>query len=85
MFRDVMSIIGFFVARNVSWLRSIPFQARMIGKAVTAAQLVTFLAVLVLPSTVNVLVIVVGTLGVAATIDYTLMLWRMRVRESITP
>jgi cardiolipin synthase (CMP-forming) len=85
MFRDVMSIIGFFVARNVSWLRPIPFQARLIGKVVTALQLVTFLAVLLVPSSVNVLVIVVGTLGLAATIDYTLMLWRQRVREPLTP
>jgi len=81
MFRDVMSVIGFFVARNVSWLRPIPFQARLIGKAVTVAQLVTFLAVLLLPSAVNTLVILVGVLGLAATVDYTLMLWRKRVRE----
>jgi cardiolipin synthase len=85
MFRDVMSIIGFFVARNVSWLRPIPFQARLIGKVVTALQLVTFLAVLLVPSTVNALVIVVGTLGLAATVDYTLMLWRQRVRDPLTP
>ncbi len=85
MFRDVMSVIGFFVARNVSWLRPIPFQARLIGKAVTVAQLVTFLAVLLLPSATNALVIVVGTLGVAATVDYTLMLWRERVRNPLAP
>lgn len=85
MFRDVMSIIGFFVARNVSWLRPIPFQARPIGKLVTAAQLVTFLAVLLAPSTVNALVIAVGVLGLLATIDYTLMLWRERVRDPLAP
>lgn len=85
MFRDVMSIIGFFVARNVSWLRPIPFQARLIGKAVTVAQLVTFLAVLLVPGAVTALVVIVGTLGLAATIDYTLMLWRLRVREPIAP
>ena len=89
MFRDVMSVIGFFVARSVSWLRAIPFKARPIGKAVTVVQLVTFLAVLLAPTLVNGLVWLVATLGLAATIDYTLMLWRQRVRgpvvESVTP
>jgi len=84
MFRDVMSVIGFFVARNVSWLRPIPFKARPIGKAVTVLQLVTFIAVLLAPSTVNVLVIIVGLLGLAATIDYTLMLWRERSRAPVS-
>jgi CDP-diacylglycerol--glycerol-3-phosphate 3-phosphatidyltransferase len=89
MFRDVMSVIGFFVARSVSWLRAIPFKARPIGKAVTVVQLVTFLAVLLAPTLVNGLVWLVATLGLAATTDYTLMLWRQRVRgpvvESVTP
>ena len=81
MFRDVMSVIGFFVARNVSWLRPIPFKARPMGKAVTVLQLATFIAVLLAPSLVNALVIIVGLLGLAATVDYTLMLWRERSRE----
>ncbi len=89
MFRDVMSVIGFFVARNVRWLRAIPFKARPIGKAVTVAQLITFFAVLLAPSQVNALVIIVAVLGLAATVDYTLMLWRERMREplneSVTP
>lgn len=83
MFRDVMSIVGFFVARNVSWLRPIAFKARPLGKAVTVVQLVTFLAVLVAPYSVNPLVIVVALLGLAATVDYTLMLWRERVHDPV--
>ena len=83
MFRDVMSIVGFFVARNVSWLRPIAFKARPLGKAVTVAQLVTFLAVLVAPTSVTLLVFLVALLGLAATIDYTLMLWRERVRDPV--
>lgn len=83
MFRDVMSVIGFFVARNVSWLRAIPFMARPIGKVVTAMQLLVFLAVLLMPAWVNVLVIIVAVLGVIATIDYTLMLWRERTPKSL--
>lgn len=85
MFRDVMSVIGFFVARNVSWLRPIPFKARPIGKVVTVLQLATFVAVLIVPSTVNALVILVGILGFAASVDYTLMLWRERVRDPVAP
>jgi cardiolipin synthase (CMP-forming) len=81
MFRDVMSVIGWFVARNVSWLRAIPFRARFAGKAVTAVQLLTFLAVLLTPQFVDALVIIVGLLGLAATVDYTLMLWRERRQE----
>lgn len=81
MFRDVMSIVGWFVARNVPWLRPITFKARLVGKAVTALQLLTFLAVLLTPAAVEALVILVGVLGAIATIDYTLMLWRERARE----
>ena len=46
----------------------------------TGLQLLTFIAVLLAPATVNGLVIAVGTLGLVATVDYTLMLWRERVR-----
>lgn len=80
-FRDVMSVIGWFVARSVSWLRPITFKARFIGKVVTALQLATFLAVLLAPWAVDTLVVIVAVLGVIATVDYTLMLWRERVRE----
>ena len=80
MFRDVMSVIGWFVARRVSWLRPITFQARLVGKLVTVFQLATFVAVLLMPDWVNRLVVLVAVLGVVATIDYTLMLWRERVR-----
>lgn len=83
-FRDVMSLVGWFVARNVSWLRPITFKARPAGKLVTVLQLVTFLAVLLVPASVNALVLVVGALGIIATVDYTLMLWRERVRTPAT-
>ena len=79
-FRDIMSLIGWFTARNVSWLRPIRFRARPLGKMVTALQLLTFIAVLLAPATVDGLVIAVGALGLVATVDYTLMLWRERVR-----
>ncbi len=81
LFRDVMSVVGYVVARRVSWLRPITFRARPLGKAVTVLQVVLFAAVLLVPPAVNALVIAVALLGVAATADYTLMLWRERDRE----
>lgn len=81
MFRDVMSIIGWFVARNVRWLRPITFKARLLGKAVTVLQLLTFLVVLLWPDLTDGMVWFVFLVGIAATIDYTLMLWRERVRD----
>jgi phosphatidylglycerophosphate synthase len=81
MFRDVMSIIGWFVARNVSWLRPITFKARLLGMAVTVLQLLTFLVVLLWPGLTDGMVWFVFLVGVAATVDYTLMLWRERVRS----
>jgi len=80
MFRDVMSIVGFFVARRVRWLRPIAFKARLMGKLVTGLQFLTFFAVLLAPGIVSPLVWLVGVLGLIATIDYTLMLWRERER-----
>jgi len=60
-------------------LRPITFKARIAGKAVTVAQIATFLAVLLRPEWAASLVLLVGALGLIATVDYTLMLWRERV------
>ena len=66
----------------MSWLRPITFKARPVGKLVTGAQLLTFVAVLLQPTWVNALVLLVAALGVTATVDYTLMLWRERERAA---
>lgn len=73
--RDVMTLIGWFVARNVSWLRTVTFQARWPGKGVTVLQFVTLLAALRQPRLVPGLAVACGILAVVATTDYTLMLW----------
>lgn len=75
MVRDVMTVIGWFVARNVSWLRQITFQARWPGKGVTVLQFVTLLAALQAPRLVAGLALACGILALVATTDYTLMLW----------
>jgi cardiolipin synthase (CMP-forming) len=75
MVRDVMTVIGWFTARNVSWLRNITFQARWPGKGVTVLQFVTLVAALQFPRLVAGLALASCVLALVATTDYTLMLW----------
>jgi CDP-diacylglycerol--glycerol-3-phosphate 3-phosphatidyltransferase/cardiolipin synthase len=78
--RDVMTAIGFAVARAVPWLRPVEFKARGLGKVVTVFQLATFAVVLLAPRYIGLSVAVVGVLSAAAILDYTLALWRARAR-----
>jgi len=78
MVRDVMTVVGWFVARNVGWLRRITFQARWPGKGVTVLQFVTLVAALEAPRLVAGLALACGILAIVATADYTLMLWENR-------
>ncbi len=80
LLRDVMTVIGFFVARSIAWLRPVRFRARPLGKVVTGFQLATLFALILVPRLAPWLVLVVLLLAVAATVDYTLLLWRERVR-----
>ena len=79
IFRDLMTAIGFLVARLVRWLRPVEFKARWPGKVVTVLQLATFFAILVRPSWAPPLLLVVAIASVGAVADYTLALWRARV------
>jgi hypothetical protein len=76
-----MTVVGFFVARAVTWLRAVTFRARPLGKVVTVLQLATLFALILWPAGVAPLVAVVGVVAVAATVDYTLLLWRERARS----
>jgi cardiolipin synthase (CMP-forming) len=78
--RDLMTAIGFLVARSISWLRPVAFRARLPGKIVTALQLAALIAVLMFPHRVAPLIYLVGATSLWAIIDYTLMLWRERAR-----
>jgi phosphatidylglycerophosphate synthase len=80
LLRDVMTVIGFFVAKTVTWLRAVTFRARPLGKVVTVLQLATLVALTAVPRLVPALVAAVGAVAVAATVDYTLLLWRERAR-----
>ena len=78
--RDIMTAIGFIVARLVSWLRPVQFKARMSGKIVTTVQFVTFIALLAVRPWVTPLLWIVGITSAYSIVDYTLALWRARVR-----
>lgn len=80
IFRDLMTAVGFLVARSVPWLRPVEFRARWSGKAVTALQMVTFVAILKVPEYVKPLIWSVGLLSLYSVIDYTLALWRARAK-----
>lgn len=80
IFRDLMTAVGFLVAKTVSWLKPVEFRARWSGKAVTALQMVAFVAVLKFPQFVTPVIWGVGLLSLYSVIDYTLALWRERAR-----
>jgi phosphatidylglycerophosphate synthase len=78
--RDLATAVGFLVAKTIAWLRPVQFKARPAGKVVTVLQLLTLLAVLAWPEGVNLLLAAVAVASVLAIVDYTLALWRARVR-----
>ena len=78
--RDIMTAVGFLVARAVTWLRPVAFRARLSGKIVTTLQLASLVAILMRPHLADVLITLVGMTSLWAVIDYTLMLWRERER-----
>jgi len=78
--RDIATAIGFIVARIIPWLRPVTFRARLLGKAVTVLQLVTLITVLVKPNATDGLIIAIGVVSAMSIFDYTLALWRARVR-----
>lgn len=78
--RDIMTAIGFLVARLVPWLRPVEFKARAAGKVVTVLQYLAFGALLLEPSYVHALIVLVGIASAWAIVDYTYALWCARVR-----
>lgn len=80
--RDIATAVGFLVARIIPWLRPVIFRARLLGKAVTVLQLSTLIAVLIKPEATTGLIIAIGILSAMSIFDYTLALWRARVRSA---
>ncbi len=80
IFRDLMTAVGFLVARVIPWLRPVEFRARWLGKIVTSLQLLTFVAIMVRPGWVHALLAAVLATSLWAVTDYTFALWRGRAR-----
>lgn len=78
--RDLMTALGFLVAKLVPRLKPVEFKARMLGKIVTFVQLAALLGVILVPRYTDWLIWLIGILSAAAIADYTLALWRARTR-----
>jgi len=78
--RDLMTAVGFLVARVVTWLKPVQFRARLSGKLVTVLQLIAFVCLLRYPSLVNTCLWLVGAASLYSIVDYTYALWRERAR-----
>lgn len=76
--RDIMTAIGFLVARTIRWLRPVDFKARLSGKAVTALQFLALLLLIRWPEHVPAVLWAVGIASAVAVVDYTFALWRAR-------
>lgn len=76
--RDLMTAVGFLVARAVPSLRPVAFHARFPGKLVTVLQLATFIAILIRPPAARPMIWVVAVASAWAIADYTWALWRAR-------
>lgn len=78
--RDLMTAVGFLVARVVSWLKPVEFKARFSGKLVTVLQFVAFVAALRFPQWLMLSLWLVGAASLFSIVDYTYALWRGRAK-----
>jgi CDP-diacylglycerol--glycerol-3-phosphate 3-phosphatidyltransferase/cardiolipin synthase len=76
--RDIMTAVGFIVARIIPGLDASDFKARVLGKTVTAFQLLCLVVVLIWPAAVRPLVLIIGALSAVSIVDYTAALERSR-------
>jgi len=79
--RDIATAVGFLVAKIVPTLRPAVFRARLLGKVVTVVQMITLVAIIVLPELTDILVATIGIISAASIVDYTIALWRGRARS----
>ena len=76
--RDIATAIGFIVARFIPGLTASAFRARVLGKTVTALQLLLLFIVLISSRWVHPLVLIIGALSAVSIVDYTAALERER-------
>jgi CDP-diacylglycerol--glycerol-3-phosphate 3-phosphatidyltransferase len=74
--RDLMTAVGFLVARAVVWLRPVEFRARVSGKIVTTLQMIAFVLLLRRPEVASPMIWAVGVASLYSIIDYTWALWK---------
>lgn len=79
--RDLMTAVGFIVAKVVTTLRPVTFRARFAGKLATSFQLATLVAVVLQHPLAQPLLAALALTSVIAILDYTLLLWRERERQ----
>src|SRR5258708_4821381 len=77
--RDLMTAVGFLVARAVSWLRPVEFRARPSGQLVTALPLTALVALLRRPEVLGPMILAVGLAPPYSTAHYPLALCRRAV------
>jgi phosphatidylglycerophosphate synthase len=78
--RDLATAAGFIVAKIIPTLRPAVFRARMLGKIVTVVQMITLVAIIVMPELTDFLILSIGIFSVASIVDYSIALWRARAR-----
>lgn len=78
--RDLATAAGFIVAKIIPTLRPAVFRARMLGKIVTVVQMITLVAIIVMPEVTDFLILSIGIFSVASIVDYSIALWRGRAR-----
>lgn len=81
--RDIATAVGFLVAKIIPTLRPAVFRARLLGKIVTVVQLVTLVAILILPELTDILIVTIAVISAASVVDYSIALWRGRARSTI--
>ena len=83
--RDLATAVGFVVAKIIPTLRPAVFRARMLGKIVTVVQLITLVAIIVVPELTNFLILSIGLISAASIVDYSFALWRGRTLSEHSP
>lgn len=76
--RDIMTMVGFVVARSMPTLRTVPFQAKQSGKLVTVLQFFCLFVALARPQWAAPFVYLVGVASLVSIFDYTMGLVRAR-------
>ena len=79
--RDLATAVGFLVAKIIPTLRPAVFRARMLGKIVTVMQMITLVAIILVPELTEKLILGIGLVSAASIVDYTIALWRGRTRS----